>query len=191
MPFIFFFLFSLLWLGLLVLCWIEVVRIGTHALYRIDYDDHCEFFIYDLYGAEVTFLYGLPWCPVVKNTPANAGDMGSVPGSGRSPGEGSSNSLQYSCLGNPMNRGAWRVAALGVAKSPTQLSNWAYTCFLHTYFIERFLTWMGVEFHQMLFLCLLRWTCGFFLSFCQCGVSHWLICIWLTILLSQGLKCIW
>ena len=83
-----------------------MVRIGTHALYRIDYDDRCGFFIYDLYCAEVSFLYGLPWCPVVKNTPADGGDMGSVPGSGRSPGEGNGNSLQYSCLGNPMDRGA-------------------------------------------------------------------------------------
>ena len=81
-----------------------MVRIGTHALYRIDYDDRCGFFIYDLYCAEVSFLYGLPWCPVVKNTPADGGDMGSVPGSGRSPGEGNGNSLQYSCLENPLDR---------------------------------------------------------------------------------------
>ena len=60
MPFTFFFLFSLLWLGLLVLCWVEVVRLGTHALYRTDYDDRCGFFMYDLYCAEVSFLYGLP-----------------------------------------------------------------------------------------------------------------------------------
>ena len=46
---------------------------------------------------------------MVKNLPANAGDSGSVPGSGRSPGEGNGNPLQYSCLGNPMDRGAWRV----------------------------------------------------------------------------------
>ena len=43
---------------------------------------------------------------MVKNLPANAGDVGSIPGSGRSLGEGSGNSLQYSCLGNPMDRGA-------------------------------------------------------------------------------------
>ena len=48
--------------------------------------------------------------PVVKNPPANAGDarvMGSIPGMGRFPGEGNGNPLQYSCLGNPMDRGAW------------------------------------------------------------------------------------
>ena len=44
--------------------------------------------------------------PVVKNTPANAGDMGSIPESGRSSGKGSGNPLQYSCLGNPMDKGA-------------------------------------------------------------------------------------
>ena len=44
---------------------------------------------------------------VVMNLPANAGDIGLVPGSGRSPGEGNGNPLQYSCLENPMDRGAW------------------------------------------------------------------------------------
>ena len=44
---------------------------------------------------------------MVKNPPANAGDMGLIPGSGRSPGEGNGNSVQYSCLENPMGRGAW------------------------------------------------------------------------------------
>ena len=43
----------------------------------------------------------------VKNPPANAGDVGSISGSGRSPGEGNGNPLQYSCLENPMDRGAW------------------------------------------------------------------------------------
>ena len=46
-----------------------------------------------------------PGCSVVKNPPANAGDAGSIPGSGRSPGEGNGNPLQYPCLGNPMDRG--------------------------------------------------------------------------------------
>ena len=50
---------------------------------------------------------GFPGSSVVKNPPANAGKLGSVPGLGRSPGEGHGNSLQYSCLGNSMDRGAW------------------------------------------------------------------------------------
>ena len=61
---------------------------------------------------------------VVKNLPANAGDIrdtGSIPGSGRSPGEGNGNSLQYSCLGNPMERGAWQATVHGGAKSQTRL----------------------------------------------------------------------
>ena len=56
----------------------------------------------------------------VKNLPANAGDVrdaGSIPGSERSPGGGFGNPLQYSCLGNLMDRGAWWAMVLGVAKS--------------------------------------------------------------------------
>ena len=58
---------------------------------------------------------------VVKNLPANvgAGDTDSIPGSGRSPGEGNSNPLQYSCLENSMERGARRATAHGVTKSRT------------------------------------------------------------------------
>ena len=49
----------------------------------------------------------LPADSVVKNPPANAGDVGSIPGSERSAGEGNGNPLRYFCLGNPMDRGAW------------------------------------------------------------------------------------
>ena len=59
---------------------------------------------------------------VVKNPPANAGDIGdtgSIPGSGRSPGEGNGNPLQYSCLENHMDRGAWQVTVHGVTESDT------------------------------------------------------------------------
>ena len=58
-----------------------------------------------------------------KNLPANAGNMSPIPGSGRSAREGNGNVLQHSCLGNPMNRGAWRAAVRGVAKSQTRLSD--------------------------------------------------------------------
>ena len=57
---------------------------------------------------------------MVKNSPANAGDTGDsglIPGSGRSPGEGNGNPLQYSCLGSPMDKGAWQVTVHGVAKT--------------------------------------------------------------------------
>ena len=51
-------------------------------------------------------IFGFPGDSAVKNLPANAGDVGLIPGLGRSPGEGNGNALQYSCLGNPMDRGA-------------------------------------------------------------------------------------
>ena len=60
---------------------------------------------------------------MVGNTPANSGDVGMSPGWGRSPGEGSGNPLQSSCLENPMDRGAWRATVHGVAKSQTWVSN--------------------------------------------------------------------
>ena len=64
-------------------------------------------------------LEGFPGGIVVKNPTDNAGDMDSIPGLGRSPGEGNGDSLQYSCLGNPMDRGAWQGTVHGVAKSKT------------------------------------------------------------------------
>ena len=66
---------------------------------------------------------GFPDGSLVKNPPANAGDANSIPGSGRSPEEGNGNPLQYSRLGNPMNRGAWGATVHGVAKSLTPVSD--------------------------------------------------------------------
>ena len=60
---------------------------------------------------------------IVKNPPANAEDAASIPGWERSPGEENGNPLQYSCLDNPIDRGAWQATVLGVTKSWTQLSN--------------------------------------------------------------------
>ena len=63
---------------------------------------------------------------MIKNLPTNVGDIRDVsliPGSGRSHGEGYVNPLRYSCLGNPMDRGAWQATVHGVAKSRMQLSN--------------------------------------------------------------------
>ena len=57
----------------------------------------------------------------------NAGDLGSIPGSGRSPGEGNDNPLQYSCLENPMDGGAWGAIVHGVAKSRTRLSDFTHS----------------------------------------------------------------
>ena len=60
---------------------------------------------------------------MVKKLPDNAGDAGSVPGSGRSPGDRNGNPLQYLCLGNSMDRGARRATVHGITKSQTQLSD--------------------------------------------------------------------
>ena len=70
-------------------------------------------------------MNGLPGGSVVKNLPANAGDaedMGSIPGSERSPGGGNGNPLQYSSLENLTDRGAWQVAVQRITKSQTGLS---------------------------------------------------------------------
>ena len=78
-------------------------------------------FIYGYLGGRT----GFPGGAVVKNPPANAGDVrdvGSIPGSGRSPGEGHGSPPQDSCLENPMDRGAWLATVHGAAKSWTQLS---------------------------------------------------------------------
>ena len=60
--------------------------------------------------------HGFPGSSVVKNPPANEGDVSLIPRSGRSPGKRYGNPLQYSCLGNPMDKGAWRATVLGVTK---------------------------------------------------------------------------
>ena len=62
------------------------------------------------------FDMGFPGGSVVIDLPAKSGDVGLIPGPGRSPAEGNGNPLQYSCLGNPMDRRAWQAAVQGVAK---------------------------------------------------------------------------
>ena len=64
-------------------------------------------------------MTGFPGGLAVKNLPTNAGDTGLIPGSGRSPGEGNGNPLQYPCLDNSMDRGNWQAMVHGVAKSQT------------------------------------------------------------------------
>ena len=67
---------------------------------------------------------------VAKNLPADAGDIrdaDSIPGSRRSPGGGYDNPLQYSCLENPMSRGAWKATVHGITKSQTRLTDFTFT----------------------------------------------------------------
>ena len=68
-------------------------------------------------------VWGFPGDTEVKIPPANTGDAGLIPGSGRSLAGENGNPLQYSSLGNPMDRGAWQATVHGVTKSQTQLSN--------------------------------------------------------------------
>ena len=68
---------------------------------------------------------------MVKNSPANAGEPGSITGSGISLGEKNGNPLQYSCLENSMNRGARQAAVHGVAKSQTRLSDFTFSFHFH------------------------------------------------------------
>ena len=79
---------------------------------------------------------------VVKKAPANEGDAGAVgliPGSGRSPGVGNGNPLKYPCLGNPIDMGPWRAIACGVAKCQTRLSD------LHILFQKTQDSWIRAE----------------------------------------------
>ena len=69
------------------------------------------------------YLSTIPTSSNSKESACNRGDPGSIAGSERSPGEGIGNPLQYSCLENPMDRGAWQATVLGVSKSWTRLSD--------------------------------------------------------------------
>ena len=69
------------------------------------------------------FIWGFPGGSEGKTSACNAGDLGLIPGLGRSPGEGNGNPLPYSCLENPMDGGAWQAAVHGVTKSRTQVSD--------------------------------------------------------------------
>ena len=81
-----------------------------------------------LYGF---ILMDIPGGSEGKASACNAGDLGSIPGSRRSPGEGNGNPLKYSCLENPMDRGAWWATVHGVTKSRTRLSIFTFTFPFH------------------------------------------------------------
>ena len=92
---------------------------------------YCSLFIVSLsLGLEkllVTGSEGFPGGSAGKESACNAGDVGLIPGLGRSPGEGNGNPLQYSCLENSTDRGAWQAEVHGVTKSQTQMSKHAHT----------------------------------------------------------------
>ena len=80
---------------------------------------------------------GFPGGSKSKESACNAGDLGSIPGLGRSPGEGNDNPLQYSCLENPMEGGAWSASVHGVTKSGTRLSDFTFIDYINQSIIAR------------------------------------------------------
>ena len=89
------------------------------------------------------FSGGSPGGAVVKNQPTSTGDVGLIPRWGRSPGGGDDNPLQYSCLGSPMDRGAWQAVVHGVIESDTTETHsdemqevWLVHCFLSIQFTD-------------------------------------------------------
>ena len=98
----------------LILCWKSYTRLWTwHVFNKVLWNGWCWILFLGVWWASQVVL-------VVKNPPANARaarDTGSIPGSGRSPGGGSGNPLQFSCLENPTDKGAWRAMVHRVTKS--------------------------------------------------------------------------
>ena len=86
------------------------------------------------YFCMTTYLLGFPGGSVVKDLPANVRHVGLVLGSGRSPGEGNGILLQYSCLGNATDRGAWQATVHRVTTSQSELSNQTTVSYLLYYF---------------------------------------------------------
>ena len=80
----------------------------------------------DEWTKKLCYIYmGFPGSSDSKESPYSAGDLGSIPGPRTSPGEGNGNPLQYSCLENPMHKGAWQASVHGVTKSWTQLRDFS------------------------------------------------------------------
>ena len=96
----------------------------------------------------VQHIGGFPGASVVKNLPAKAGDMGFIPELGRSPGEGNGNPLQYFCLGNPTDRGAWQVTVLGAAEGSDMTDHPAPSSTHHSIWLpKRDVLWKNSDEH--------------------------------------------
>ena len=95
------------------------MRERSRGCVSLAHSTHCEGFHF----GHSNRREGFPDGSVVKNPPANAGDVSSISWVGKSSEEGNGNPLQYSCLGNPVDRGAWQAIVHGVTKSYTQLSD--------------------------------------------------------------------
>ena len=97
--------------------------------------------------------WGFPGGSKVKASASNAGDPGSIPGLGRSPGGGNGNPLHYSCLENPMDRGAWWAAVHGVIKSRARLSEFTFIFtvrvkVLSLFFVFVFMYYLYVKYYE-------------------------------------------
>ena len=84
---------------------------------------------------------------MVKNLPANAGDMGLIPELGQSSGEGHGNPLQYSCLENPMDRGAWWATVRGGCKELDTTERLTISIFIYTYIMNHFAAHLKLTHH--------------------------------------------
>ena len=131
----------------------EPARLLSVGLQRVRHDRACMHRIF----------MGFPGGSVVKNLPDNAGDLGSVPESWRSPGEVNGNPLQYSCWDNPMDTGAWWAAVHGLLKSRTRLTDRARLQATSAFW-GKFCVWNGlstqINFHTVPNTFLFSWNGG-------------------------------
>ena len=99
------------------ICMYMYIFIYTLSIYTHMYESAITLPQYNyIFSGFYNIILGFPGSAMVKNLSGNAGDVDLIPGSGRSPGEGNGNPLQYSCLGNPRDRSAWQASVHGFAK---------------------------------------------------------------------------
>ena len=115
------------------------VRKAKYVIVNIVYKSYIIIYYFKIFIRKM----GFPGVSVVKNPPVNARDMGSIPGSGRFPGVGNDNPLQSSCLGNFMDRRAWRATVHGATKSQIRLSTHTHTT-EHTH-IQELSSWVAAR----------------------------------------------
>ena len=121
-------------------------------------------------------LWGFPGSSDGKVSACNVGNLGSIPGSGRSPGEGNGNPLQYPCLENPVDGGTWQATVHRVAKSRTRLSNFTFTFHFQRHIFEYYLFCiLFLELITMLDLLILS---SIFLNFFFIFFTSLMLCFW-------------
>ena len=105
-----------------------MVCISGRTFYHYDAIMGSMLVIYGIISSNISLLpyYAFPGGSDSKEIACSAGDLGLIPRSGKFPGEGNSNPLQYSCLENPMNRGAWQAIVHGLTKSGTRLHHFTF-----------------------------------------------------------------